>query len=692
MRLPLPISLHVQDFTDQRVGLYVAKVLPAFQQANFPFWIKVLDPPMDAPDWASGVDVLGRMFELDGISWADMANGAPGAVNFYNRWRDHWLARPWVKCWTIGNEPHPPGDIDFLKKLNEFMVRMSELMRPDGLLPAGPNMSVGWPDIGHAKYLGDGIQAMYRFVLHEYSAPAMWTTASWHCGRYRRTVGELAEAGFTHLPPALFGETGIDGGVKPVYKPKTGWRTHAASEEEYVQQLRWQAEMHLDDYPLVEGAFMFTVAAPGWGWSDFTPTDKLLDLMALDVVVGYEVDDEPEPPPPPPFEILDVSGELPVHPVKVYEIRDWAYGGAVIHHAGYAYPANATAEQVRAHLDVIAKYHVNKRDWPGIAYHFVVDGAGRIWQVNALDAITYHSGNDSYNEQSVGICMLGAFHLDTDPTPAQLLSVNCLCQWLEIGGDDIFGHKQIVATACPGKMARWWDAITVPDDRCEEEEEQEDGVITVIDRNGNLLDWTFTDICEQFGVDMYPATPPKGETVYRLRQVIYDGSGETNWRMYVKDPNGAPVRGVACFLGILPPSGQELPPNAAPRLAVDFWQQPGDRPNRALVHTADNSLNFTGVHGYIQHSLGGGSNYVPPGPASQWCWVMPGDLEEYTDVFTGIGMFHNHEMFWPVFEKTVVGGGNGPVDPPPGGYVVEVPEIDIIIPAFNVVVRPAEET
>ena len=129
--------------------------------------------------------------------------------------------------------------------------------------------------------------------------------------------------------------------------------------------------------------------------------------------------------------------------------------------------------------------------------------------------------------------------------------------------------------------------------------------------------------------------------------------------MYVHDEDGKPLPSVAAFMGLRPPSGQELPVNAAPRISEDVWEQPEARPNRALV-LHPNELNFTNLDGYIQHSLGSGSNYVPPGPGSHWAWVMAGEQGFYSDVPAGFGMWDNHRMYWPVFQRQIAGdGGSG---------------------------------
>jgi len=174
---------------------------------------------------------------------------------------------------------------------------------------------------------------------------------------------------------------------------------------------------------------------------------------------------------------------------------------------------------------------------------------------------------------------------------------------------------------------------------------------------------TWQDVQTQYGLRLTRATPPEGATVFRLVRLVYDSSAETSWRLYVVDEGGRPLSGVAAYLGIRPPSGKDLPPSAAPRISETSQGQPEGAdgyplPNRALV-LQPNELNFTNLDGYIQHSLGAGSNYIPPGPATHWAWIMPGEENHYSDVPVGFGMWDNHRMFWPVFQRQSTGDTGG---------------------------------
>jgi len=111
-----------------------------------------------------------------------------------------------------------------------------------------------------------------------------------------------------------------------------------------------------------------------------------------------------------------------------------------------AVPATVTAQ-------TIASFHVKNMDWPGIGYHFYVDGEGRIFKTNELAASCYQVGE--WDPVSVGICVGGNFSTEV-PTAAQLQSTGHLIAWLlqELGltQDAVKGKKELVETQSPGEQ------------------------------------------------------------------------------------------------------------------------------------------------------------------------------------------------------------------------------------------------
>jgi len=134
--------------------------------------------------------------------------------------------------------------------------------------------------------------------------------------------------------------------------------------------------------------------------------------------------------------------------------RKWRY--VVLHHT-------AGEEGSIASIDSAHRKRVdaNGNPWLGIGYHFVIGnghgmGDGAIeptfrWQEQLHGA---HAGNDDYNQYGIGIALVGDFETGV-PTPAQRESAARLVQTLsrayDIPADHVVPHRDIRATACPGK-------------------------------------------------------------------------------------------------------------------------------------------------------------------------------------------------------------------------------------------------
>lgn len=136
------------------------------------------------------------------------------------------------------------------------------------------------------------------------------------------------------------------------------------------------------------------------------------------------------------------------------EVRDWEY--IVIHHT-----ASTTGS-----VESIHELHSKKKDksgkaWLGIGYHFVIgngngmpDGAIETtfrWREQMHGA---HAGNNKYNQKGIGVCLVGNFE-NEPPSEAQLAAVKKLVGVLKaeygITSENVQGHRDVKATACPGK-------------------------------------------------------------------------------------------------------------------------------------------------------------------------------------------------------------------------------------------------
>jgi hypothetical protein len=132
---------------------------------------------------------------------------------------------------------------------------------------------------------------------------------------------------------------------------------------------------------------------------------------------------------------------------------------------------------VPALLIGIQRYHVDTRGWDDIAYNFVIDRWGRVWQGREADIFEPITGGHTtgLNAESVGVAVLGDF---TEHPPAQEVvdSISLLLAWKlglhgvdplgstivrSTGGDyaevgelvevlNIAGHRDHQITGCPG--------------------------------------------------------------------------------------------------------------------------------------------------------------------------------------------------------------------------------------------------
>lgn len=113
--------------------------------------------------------------------------------------------------------------------------------------------------------------------------------------------------------------------------------------------------------------------------------------------------------------------------------------GIVLHHAG----ANV------ASVETVHNWHLGN-GWIGIGYHFYVRKDGTIYRGrpdNWVGAHTY-----GHNSTKIGICAEGNFENEKMP-PAQKNAIIELLAYIrgKYGDLKIYGHRDLCATACPGK-------------------------------------------------------------------------------------------------------------------------------------------------------------------------------------------------------------------------------------------------
>ena len=117
----------------------------------------------------------------------------------------------------------------------------------------------------------------------------------------------------------------------------------------------------------------------------------------------------------------------------------------VIHHTGNPTDDDLSAEEIH-------ESH-KAQGWTGIGYHFVIRKDGTIELGRPVDTVGAHAYG--YNSHSIGIHVCGNFEIG-EPTPEQIESCSILVGWLteqyglEVDGNHVVGHRDLMATACPG--------------------------------------------------------------------------------------------------------------------------------------------------------------------------------------------------------------------------------------------------
>jgi len=180
------------------------------------------------------------------------------------------------------------------------------------------------------------------------------------------------------------------------------------------------------------------------------------------------------------LEVVGPSGErgkgrtivrpIPFGPFDVLPRASWSGGAGAdtsamvpmgapfrltIHHEGSAAPNEVYDEaSVATLLKKTYQLHRHGKGWSDIGYHFAIDRAGRVWELRDLSWQGAHAGDPERNRGNIGIEVMGNFDLQ-ELTPEQkrslTLLVRQLCETHGIPPANIFTHRELRNTDCPGK-------------------------------------------------------------------------------------------------------------------------------------------------------------------------------------------------------------------------------------------------
>ena len=102
-----------------------------------------------------------------------------------------------------------------------------------------------------------------------------------------------------------------------------------------------------------------------------------------------------------------------------------------------------------------ANFHIGRGE-DGLQYHIKIDNVGEVFYCRNYTDTLWHCGNYPVNRASIAICLDGDF-TQQQPTPQQLSALQGVLDELctqhpefPADSDDVFGHGEVGASACPG--------------------------------------------------------------------------------------------------------------------------------------------------------------------------------------------------------------------------------------------------
>lgn len=129
-----------------------------------------------------------------------------------------------------------------------------------------------------------------------------------------------------------------------------------------------------------------------------------------------------------------------------------------VHHSATPFSASDIAATA-SHIRSIQRTHQGERGWADIAYHYLIDRAGRVWEGRSVVHQGAHAGNSELNRGNIGVCLLGDFGRRS-PDAAQQKALFDLLDHLRqrygISDRSIATHRELRedsehgTTACPG--------------------------------------------------------------------------------------------------------------------------------------------------------------------------------------------------------------------------------------------------
>ncbi|MBM7616273.1 N-acetylmuramoyl-L-alanine amidase [Alkaliphilus hydrothermalis] len=133
----------------------------------------------------------------------------------------------------------------------------------------------------------------------------------------------------------------------------------------------------------------------------------------------------------------------------------------IFHHTGWKFSSTSQADAA-AEIKKIQDYHMDNKNWDDIAYHYIIDPAGRIWTGRADTKMGAHTSG--YNN-NIGIVNLGDYEGvwgigANSVTTASYNAMVSLSRYLgyrdSLDLTFVKNHNDFADTACPGRNMEAW--------------------------------------------------------------------------------------------------------------------------------------------------------------------------------------------------------------------------------------------
>jgi hypothetical protein len=103
----------------------------------------------------------------------------------------------------------------------------------------------------------------------------------------------------------------------------------------------------------------------------------------------------------------------------------------------------------------IRRYHINQRGWVNIGYHYGIELVDYDYEILVG---RFENENGAHcpgqNSQALGICLVGNFQWHPVPLLQWHKALKLVRQLManhNLKPEDVYGHREFKATACPGK-------------------------------------------------------------------------------------------------------------------------------------------------------------------------------------------------------------------------------------------------